>query len=378
MATNRRVRASGKRPLRRAATVVVVVVVGGGAVLGGYELVSDHHRAPGTVRKPADSAVATVVRRDLADSQTYRGTLGYGADITVKGVGTGTITQLPATGTTVKRGRQLYAVDDRPVVVFYGSTPLFRKLDKSTLRGRDVTMVADNLEALGYDIGPRADPVARGTATGGSRADQTGDVYTAGLSAAVKRWQEYVGMTPTGTLDVGQIMVLPGPVRISSLQAQLGDPVAEPVLTVTRTTKSVSVPVQATDTDGIAAGAHVVITLPDNREIPGTVASISQSVQGGGDGAENQNTPPTLNVSVVPGAPLKYDAASVQVRFTAAARKDVLAVPVGALVALSGGGYAVQKTDGTYVAVRTGLIADGLVEVTGDGLTEGLRVETAS
>ncbi|MGW2555054.1 peptidoglycan-binding protein [Streptomyces sp. NPDC001635] len=342
--------------------------------LGGYTLTSGSNRQAGPPSGTvAHSATTSVVRRDLSDSQTHRGTLGFGADITVKGTGKGMITQLPPTGKTVKRGHQLYAVNDRPVVVFYGSTPVFRTLDKPTLHGRDVSMVADNLEALGYDIGPRA-----GSVTRGSHANRSDDVYTKSLADAVKRWQKDVGMDPTGKLDVGQIVVVPGPVRVTSLQAQLGDPVVEPLLTVTRTTKSVSVPVQATDTDGIKVGAHVTITLPDNQEIPGKVTSISQTVQGSGDKHDGQDTPPTVNVTVTPGVVPKYDAASVQVRFTAATRKNVLAVPVGALVALSGGGYAVQKTDGTYIAVKAGLFTDGLVEISGDGLSEGLRVGVAS
>ncbi|MDX3238985.1 HlyD family efflux transporter periplasmic adaptor subunit [Streptomyces sp. ME03-5709C] len=375
MAASRAVR-TARRTDRRALTVAAVLLVTGGMAYGGHSLTSGAEQPAASAGKVARPSTVTVVRTDLADTQTHRGTLGYGSDIAVKGAGEGTVTELPPTGRTVKRGRQLYAVDDRPAVVFYGTTPLYRTLDKPTLRGRDVTMVAENLEALGYDIGPRVGATVRGnTGTGGGRA---GDVYTKSLSDAVKRWQGHVGMDPTGTLEVGQIVVVPGPVRVSSVQAQLGDPVAEPLMTVTRTSKSVSVPVQATDTDGISTGAKVVITLPDDREVPGTVTSISQTVQGGGNAPDGQNSPPTLLVTVTPAAAPKYDAASVQVRFTSSTRKDVLAVPVGALVALSGGGYALQKTDGTYLAVETGLYADGMVEVRGDGVSEGVRVEAAS
>jgi hypothetical protein len=56
----------------------------------------------------------------------------------------------------------------------------------------------------------------------------------------------------------------------------------------------------------------------------------------------------------------------------------VLAVPVGALVALSEGGYAVQLTGNRLVAVETGMFAKGMVEVTGDGIAEGDEVVTTS
>ena len=74
----------------------------------------------------------------------------------------------------------------------------------------------------------------------------------------------------------------------------------------------------------------------------------------------------------------KLDTAPVQVHFTTTTRHNVLAVPVTALVALHEGGYALQRTDGTLVAVTTGLFAGGQVEVSGNGVTAGMRVETAS
>jgi hypothetical protein len=56
----------------------------------------------------------------------------------------------------------------------------------------------------------------------------------------------------------------------------------------------------------------------------------------------------------------------------------VLAVPVNALLALREGGYALQLPDDTLLPVETGLFAMGLVEVTGEGLREGLAVVTTS
>ena len=55
-------------------------------------------------------------------------------------------------------------------------------------------------------------------------------------------------------------------------------------------------------------------------------------------------------------------------------RKDVLTVPVAALLALAEGGYGVEVVDGgdrRIVAVETGLFAGGRVEVTGDGHRRG-------
>ncbi|WP_146088454.1 peptidoglycan-binding protein [Actinacidiphila yanglinensis] len=374
---------SAERPAgrygRRFAVLATALVVIGAATAGGIALHAHSHAPAGVPTSAPKVATATVTRADLSDSRSLPGTLGYGTPTPVAGRGTGVVTALSATGSTVKRGRTLYRVDDQPVVLFYGATPLFRTLvaPKSAaakpVRGRDVTVVADNLQALGYDIGHRPPD-----------SDGLGATYTSSLAAAVKRWQQHVGMTPTGTLGVGRIVVLPGPVRVGTVQARPGDPVQETLMSVTSTTKTVTVPVEADDANGITAGAKVTITLPDDRSVPGKVASVGQSVQSGAPGEgdqDGQDSPPTLDVAVTPlrsSDVAALTSAPVQVRFTTSTRHGVLTVPVTALVAVKQGGYALQRPDGTLVAVTTGLFADGRVEVGGAGVSAGMRVETAS
>jgi multidrug efflux pump subunit AcrA (membrane-fusion protein) len=62
-------------------------------------------------------------------------------------------------------------------------------------------------------------------------------------------------------------------------------------------------------------------------------------------------------------------------------RKDVLTVPVNALLAVAEGGFGLEVVDddGTteVVPVRTGLFGDGRVEVKGKGIAEGTVVGTA-
>ena len=78
----------------------------------------------------------------------------------------------------------------------------------------------------------------------------------------------------------------------------------------------------------------------------------------------------------MPAGPLGrgLNSAPVQVRFTSETRKGVLTVPVGALMALREGGYAVQLPGGRLVAVRTGMFSKGLVEVSGTGIDAGTKV----
>jgi hypothetical protein len=401
--------ATRKRIVAGGATLVLVAGIAAGLLALSRPW---HHGAP--TAPTARVATTTVVRTDLAATQTFPGALGYGAQIPVVGRGAGIVTSLPPPGRIVARGQALYRVDDQPVVVFYGDTPLFRTLrpadqqppqtpspppspppasppavpgapgvttspppDSGTggtgasaeLHGRDVTVVARNLAALGYDIGPQPGGAA--------------DAYTPQLAAAVRHWQQSVGMTPTGKLRVGQIVVLPGPVRVAAVQALTGDSVAEPLLSVTGTAKVVTVPVQATGLTGIVRRARASISLPDGRRIPGRVTAVSQAAQSpsGDDNPDDPASTPTVDVRVrlLSSAGVAHlDSAPVQVRFVTSTRRGVLAVPVGALLALSGGGYALQRPDGALIAVRTGLFAGGMVEVSGSGLTAGLHVDTAS
>ena len=352
---------------------------------------------------PRVSTVA-VVRTDLSSTLSLNGTLGYGRTVSVKGGKDGLVTQLPAVGAKVSRGRSLYRLDDRPVPVFYGTTPLFRPLDTRGLMGRDVKVVADNLRALGYDIGAqpasgswvaqRPEPTGAASASPSSspsaspspspsyvRVKPGEGVLTASLIAAVGRWQIQVGMPSTGVLGAGDVAVLPGEVRVGAVQAQPGDPATGTLMSVTGTAKSVSVPLDATDVDSIQQGDKATVTLPDSSEAHGTVSAISTDAQAADQAGGDSGGTPQLVVTVSldsTAALRRLNSAPVQVQFTGQTKKGVLAVPVGALLALSGGGYALQLPGGRLLAVETGMFAKGLVEVSGTGITAGTKVATAS
>lgn len=364
------------RRRRRRLTVALAVLLTAGGAGGATAAWSARQGGPQTAPEhPVRLDTVKVTRTDLSTDRTLPGTLGYGPLRTLKGTGPGVLTKLPSPGATAVRGKPLYRVNDQPVTVFLGDTPFFRALDKPGLRGRDVTVLADNLRALGYDIGHTTNHAPTRYAPGGTE-------FTVELSAALKRWQRDTGQEATGTLTPGRALVLPGPARVNSVTAIPGDPAEGEVLTYTTTAKSVAVNVDAAEVGALRTGQSVTITLPDSREIPGTVTSVAGAVQGGS--AEDQTAqagPPTVAVTVTPrhAADVKgLDSASVQVRFTATDRKGVLAVPVTALLALSEGGYALQRPDSTLVPVETGVFADGMVEVSGAGVSEGMTVVTAS
>jgi peptidoglycan hydrolase-like protein with peptidoglycan-binding domain len=343
----------------RKSSLLAGVAVVAALAAGGVAVAERRDRQPAAAADVTPALATTTVRRaDLSDDRLFTGTLGFGTARKVVGAGAGTVTRLPAVGTRVGRGTRLYRVDDQPVVVFYGSTPPFRAIDRAGLEGSDVLQLRRNLAKLGYP-------------TWSVRAD-TVDKH---LLAALKAWQKKLGVRTPGVLKPGQIAVVAGPGRVSALDAEPGSPAAGPILRVTATARVVTVPMSAVDAGAVKRGARVTITLPDARETSGTVTAISRTITQD----PNSGEPPKVVVTIGPGRPkdvAALDSAPVQVRFTTASRKNVLTVPVGALIALREGGYALQRTDGTLIAARTGVFAGGLVEVSGPGVTEGTTVVT--
>jgi hypothetical protein len=132
-------------------------------------------------------------------------------------------------------------------------------------------------------------------------------------------------------------------------------------------------------------GDRVSVTLPDNRTTRGVVASVGTvaTARTSDQQAAGGPSSPTINVEVRlldPKAAGRLDAAPVEVSITEQRVRNALAVPVDALVALAGGGYAVEEVEAggahRLVAVTPGLFDDaqGLVQVTGAGLAVGQRV----
>jgi hypothetical protein len=138
-----------KRLVLAAVAVLVLAAAGSGGLWwrGSRVTAAD----PGA--RPAPVATTTVTRTDLTTNVTASGQLGYGSGRVIKGQSEGKVTWLPAVGTLVARGGQLARIDDKPVTLMYGSTPMFRSLDTVGMLGRDVKVLVDNLRALGYPTG---------------------------------------------------------------------------------------------------------------------------------------------------------------------------------------------------------------------------------
>lgn len=312
-----------------------------------------------------------VTRTTLTQTRPVSGVLDYGNPETVIGHREGVITWLPTPGTVIRRGQPVYKVDNRPVPLFHGALPLYRPI-RFGATGDDVREVEQNLAALGYT---------------GITVDNT---FTAATATAVRRWQKHLGYPETGVVSPTDVVLTAAEMRVTAVSAHLGDAAGTAILTYTGTTRQVRVALDVNLQSLANVGATAPVTLPNSKTVTGTVATVGSvataSNQSGsdGNGGGGQNPTATIEVTVTvadQSALGTLDQAPVSVKLVSASVQNVLTVPVGALVALDGGGYGVEVVSGSTrrsVPVRLGLFASGRVEITGEGITQGTLVGVAS
>ena len=317
----------------------------------------------------ADVKTETVSRGELVESVSLKGTLAYAAPRELGTSLNGTVTSVAGVGTTVSRGGELFRIDDRPVMLLHGNLPAWRPFESGMTAGRDVQQLEQNLAELGYfDYEP----------------DEHFDWNTA---TAIGAWEKELGLRWTGRLDLGQVVFAAGDVRVASVKVPLGSPAGPSILGVSDTTKLVTAQAATSLRDVLDVGAAVELTLPDGVKTTGTVTSVGAPVeQENRNGEKSVKLPVTVSLDDEPVAG-QYADVGVTVSMSRVLSEDSLLVPVAALLADTGGGFAVEVAskpahDGAVsvkrVAVELGQFADGMVEVTGGELAAGDRVVVAS
>ena len=299
-----------------------------------------------------------------------RNRLTVTATVLLNGSASGTLTWLPSAGRVIRQGQVLYRVDNgSPVMLLYGRVPAWRTLAQG-LAGADVSQLNHDLVALGD-----AD-AAEVSALGW-------DYFSWETAAGVQRLEEHLGVSsPPGSLSLGQAVFRPGALRVSQVTGSLGDPAAGPAFLATSDRQVVMIPLDVSQESEVKAGDTVSVTLPDGTTTPGVV-SVVGTVATTTSGSDATTTIPVQVRLTDPRAAGTLDQAPVTVNITTASVRNVLAVPVTALVAQSSGGYAVEVvgpgSTRRWVPVRPGIFDDtsGLVQVTGT-LRPGERVVVAS
>ncbi|MGV9310793.1 efflux RND transporter periplasmic adaptor subunit [Streptomyces sp. NPDC003691] len=351
-----------RRRGRRAAAVLVVLAAGGAAAVAGLGLTGGADAGGGS-SDGLPPNTAKVTRQTLRDIQTADGALGHGDTAEVVSRVTGTVTSVPESGQRIGRGQALYAVDDKPVTLMYGSLPAYRPLKEGT-EGPDVRQLERNLRALGHT---------------GFTVDEE---FTEATATAVKAWQEDLGLDETGVVDLGRVVFAPAAIRVDALEAAPGGPVQQggKVLSYTGTARAVTVELEPEHLRLVKKGGSVTVTLPDNSRAEGRIDQVSTVIEPA-TGQQEATTKVEVIVALTGDkaqkAAARFGSASVDVDFVAGTRRNVLTVPVAALLAFAGGGFGVEVVAGTtstYLPVTTGLFAEGRVEISGRGVTEGAVV----
>ena len=315
-----------------------------------------------------------------------------------------TYTALPNVGDVIHEDQSVYSVSNQSVPLLYGSVTAYRAFYVGMSDGSDVGELTADLIALGY----------------GSGLTQSNH-YSSATAAAVERWQGALGLPATGEILLGEVVFEPGPIRITGVTPSVGSAVGGggggggaaggggggggTVLTATSTTPIVTVDLDVSQEYLVKPGDTVTVVLPNGTSSVGghieTVGNVATCPSGGGTGSgtgaqagsssaspstcssdgSGSNSGPTVPVTITldstpPGSSL--DEAPVNVDITTQKASNVLAVPVNALLALQGGGYGVQVVNGNtshLVGVTTGLYANNMVQVSGSGISAGIRVE---
>ncbi len=348
---------------RWVAAGLVVVLAASGVVSAWYAGAFSSAASSGGGQGTPAPATAAVTRRDLSSQTPVNATLGYAGSYTVRGHGGGTLTWLPAPGQVIGQGQVLYQTDNgSPVVLLYGSVPAWRTLDEG-MTGADVTQ-------LNHDL------VALGDASSSQIASLGWDYFSWATQAGVQKLQSALGVSsPPGSLSLGSAVFEPGAIRVTTVQGSLGELASGPVLAATADQHVVMINLSAAQQSEVKAGEAVTVTLPDGASTPGVISSVGTVATGSGS---NATIPVTVTLTH-PQAAGSLDQAPVTVQITTSSVSNVLVVPVGALLAQSSGGYAVEVTgrgnSRHLVPVQVGIFddADGLVQVTG-ALTPGQRV----
>ncbi len=331
----------GRRGRRTVLVASALVVVAAVAVVGALGLGGGG--AEDGLAPPRSGSTVPVTRATLTERTTVDGQLGYGTEIPLPVKSTGTVTWLPTEGRTVEHGGTLLRVDDRPVVLLYGTLPMYRDLGLTAGTGQGTRQDAGNAGNTGNkgdaqgtgDQGltddtskapaPSGSPTPGGAGAGGTGGTLRGmdvlqfesnlaalgytgftvdEEFTDVTARAVKRWQKSLGLPQTGTVGVGDVVYSAGKVRIGHAGVRLGSAVTEDVLTYTGTSRKVVVNASATEDSWAVRGAAVTIGLPDGKSVKGEVASVGKKAtdpeEGGGEGGSGAPTVPvtiTLNDS---------------------------------------------------------------------------------
>jgi multidrug efflux pump subunit AcrA (membrane-fusion protein) len=158
-------------------------------------------------------------------------------------------------------------------------------------------------------------------------------------------------------------------------------------MTTTSTRKVVTVKLDTTKSELAKKGAAVTVALPGGKVVRAHISSVGKVAT-----ATATSSSANSSSSTISGATIEltirlasggggFDQAPATVNFEQSRVKNVLSIPVTALLAQPGGRFAVELVSGAsrrLVPVTPGIYTTGYVEIDGQGLDAGMRVTNAA
>jgi len=292
-----------------------------------------------------------------------------------------------APGTQVVTGTVLFHRDGLPVVAIVGDASAVPALDRDlkvgSSAGADVKLLEQMLQAGGFDP---------------DNAMVIDDEFDAATATAVLRWWQSLGVPYSDpavippkdvVVPTGSFVVVPSGLQVGAPELADGAAITSDAVALTLTSPARVVSTTAPLGDKtFALGAQIEVVFPDGTSQTGTVTGVGDTATSSGNTpGQTPNVPIQISVATIPDSAASYVQIPVTLRAVTDQAKAAFVVPVSALVALAEGGYAIETVTGTgadgtqttgLIGVTTGLFSDGFVQVTGDGLSAGLKIVVPS
>ena len=250
------------RPVLAVLVVVAVVVV--------VVLATRTSSTKPTSSVPVTGVVA-VQRRDLVETDTESGTIGYANPQTVYDRLGGTITWLPSVGQLIKPGQRLFGVDGEPVILMNGTTPAYRDLTAGDSDGQDILELNRNLVDLGFDPDRIVD--RRCLAAGDDRRCR-------GVPGVAGRDRDRQPVARSGRVPAGRADRRGG--RGEPRRSAVGQHWrrrrrrgATPILQTTSTRLIVTVDLAASSQSEARVGEQVAVEMPAGNVVDGVITAVS-------------------------------------------------------------------------------------------------------
>ena len=232
------------------------------------------------------------------------------------------ITGLPSPNALIEPGDVLYETDSTPVFALPGEVAAWRTIESGVI-GPDVAQLHAYLAANGW----------------GDTLE--GDTWDSATTTAVQQWQTDTGQTVTGTVELGDIWFISGPIRITEVTATEGLIVVDgdPLFAYTSNSRAIQTSV-AELPEGLVEATDLTARLPDGSTAPVEIRSI----RGTDEGFDL-----ILDIEIPDGAVPAVNGLEITTRWTVAELVDALTVPPEAIRRIDSGAYVVDVLEGDVV-----------------------------